>query len=478
MPPLWIRREESEYQKPTRPRLEFSRALRGGFDGLRQENLLEASTKHQPVLRRSIGFFGAVGLGLGSILGTGVFVSLALVTGVAGSWSPLAVALAGLLAACNGLSSAQLASAHPVSGGTYEYGHKYVHPLAGYLAGWMFLIAKSASAATAALGFAAYLIKGMGIESGWLYPVPLALAIVLVITALASGGLRRSNAVNSIIVSITLSALGAFVVACLYSLGQNGSNSVFSLTALREDGMRPRALFEATALAFVAYAGYGRIATMGEEVTQPRRTIPRAIVVTLLISMALYLAVVMVSIGVMGAQPFADAVKFGHAPLEQVAQSLSYQEIANFIAFGATIAMAGVLLNLVLGLSRVILAMARRGEMPLSLSVLTAAGESPKRAVFAVGALIAALVSLGDIAMTWSLSAFCVLIYYGTTNLAALRMSKEERLYPRWISWAGLFGCLSLVFFIEGQTAVMGGSMLIFGLMLREWLMQKHNEPE
>ena len=175
---------------------------------------MEASNQKSSNLARVIGIPGAIGLGLGSILGTGVFVSLAIVTGVAGPWAPIAVGLAGLLATCNGLSSAQLAAAHPVSGGTYEYGHKFVHPMAGYVAGWMFLVAKSASAATAALGFAAYLGQGVSAVSDLISPVNLALLLVALITLLTAGGLRRSNAVNSVIVD----CLGAAALSLLVSI--------------------------------------------------------------------------------------------------------------------------------------------------------------------------------------------------------------------------------------------------------------------
>lgn len=428
---------------------------------------MEASNQKSSNLARVIGIPGAIGLGLGSILGTGVFVSLAIVTGVAGPWAPIAVGLAGLLATCNGLSSAQLAAAHPVSGGTYEYGHKFVHPMAGYVAGWMFLVAKSASAATAALGFAAYLSQGVSAVSDLISPVNLALLLVALITLLTAGGLRRSNAVNSVIVLITLGALASFVFAGINHLTSGDTASDLSLQILSDHGFQPSSLMHATALAFVAYAGYGRIATMGEEVVEPRRTIPRAIIATLAVSMLTYMTVVIVSVAAVGPETFSTAGQLGKAPLEQVARYLEQPTIASLIAVGATLAMAGVLLNLVLGLSRVLLAMARRKEMPQSLSVLTPGGESPKRAVWVVGAGIAGLVSIGDITTTWSLSAFCVLIYYGTTNLAALKMPEEQRLYPKWISWAGLFGCLSLAFFIDVQTIIVGIAAIGLAVMLK-----------
>ena len=170
------------------------------------------STDHttSPALRRELGVSGAVFMGLGSIVGTGVFVSIGIAAGITGPSVVLAVCVAAFVAAANGLSSAQLAAAHPVSGGTYEYGYAYLNPSLGFSAGWMFLLAKSASAATAALGFSGYLLDLTGVDADWL--VPGALAAVAALTALVLAGIRRSNAVNISIVSVTLLALGAFVL--------------------------------------------------------------------------------------------------------------------------------------------------------------------------------------------------------------------------------------------------------------------------
>ena len=166
-------------------------------------------------LQRRVSVFGAVMMGLGSIVGTGVFVSLGLGAGIAGSGVVLALVLAGALAACNGLSSAQLAAAHPVSGGTYEYGYRYLNPTLGFSAGWMFLAAKSASAATAALGFAGYVVH---LHPSWSegfasLPVVLAVCAVAALTWLVLTGLRRSSVFNIVIVSVTMLALVAFVGA-------------------------------------------------------------------------------------------------------------------------------------------------------------------------------------------------------------------------------------------------------------------------
>lgn len=418
-------------------------------------------------LARVVGLWGAVWMGLGSILGTGVFVSLGIATGLVGAGVVGAVVLAALVATANGLSSAQLAAAHPVSGGTYEYGHKFVHPVAGYAAGWMFLAAKSASAATAALGCAGYLLHTLGVANAVENRVGVALAIVLVLTALVASGLQRSNQANVAVVSLTLTALGAFVGFGWWSVDTEQLAARIGagpwMSALRPTDT----LLHATALMFVAYTGYGRIATLGEEVREPARTIPRAIITTLFLSMFLYLAVAATAVAVVGPETFAAATRAAAAPLEVVARTFRHAEVAWLVAGGAVTAMAGVLLNLLLGLSRVLLAMARRREMPAALDYIDDATRSPTRAVWVVGAVIALLVLLGDIHTTWSFSAFTVLVYYGLTNLCALQLPDEARRFPRWVALAGLIACFGLAFFIEWQVWLAGLALLGLGFLLR-----------
>ncbi len=417
---------------------------------------------HQ-ALRRELGVVGAVFMGLGSIVGTGVFVSIGIAAGIAGPSVVLAVALAAFVATANGLSSAQLAAAHPVSGGTYEYGYEYLNPTLGFTAGWMFLLAKSASAATAALGFSGYLLDMIGVDPDWL--VPVALVAVIALTAIVLAGIRSSNAVNIIVVSITLLALGAFVVFGLPELEGGRFDGFFG-----GDGGAP-GFVEAIALMFVAYTGYGRIATLGEEVREPRRTIPKAIVATLVTTMVLYTAVAFVAVGVAGSASLAALTEELAAPLEELAKGFSGDGLAGLVAVGAITAMLGVLLNLILGLSRVLLAMGRRGDTPAATARINPAGTTPVVAVPIMGLVIAALVMIGDVRTTWTFSAFTVLIYYSITNLAALQLPVEDRRFPRWISMAGLGACLFLAFWVEPIVWAVGMGLLLVGFGLR-WVVR------
>ncbi len=404
---------------------------------------------------------GAVLLGLGSIVGTGAFVSIGIAAGVTGPSVVVAIGLAALLATFNGLSSAQLAAAHPVSGGTYEYGYRYLGPTLGFTAGWMFLSAKSASAATAALGLAGYLLNALGYGGGG-QRVALGLVAVLLVTALVRQGMSRSNRANALIVGITLVTLALFV---LLGLPAAYTSAEVNLAGIIPDPKRLRELLEATALMFVAYTGYGRIATLGEEVRDPERTIPRAIIVTLVVSAILYLSVGVVAVGSVGAGRLAALTAATAAPLEEAARIFGGPVLAKVLAAGAITAMLGVLLNLVLGLSRVLLAMSRRRDVPRALSKIDERRNSPTASVVTVGLIVGGLVLTGDVKTTWSFSAFTVLVYYALTNLAALKLPDGVRRFPRWISWAGLAGCLGLAFWVERRIWLVGLGVIAVGLL-------------
>jgi APA family basic amino acid/polyamine antiporter len=415
-------------------------------------------------LKRELGLGEAILLGLGSILGTGVFVSLGIAAGVTGPSVLLAILFAGGLACCNALSSAQLAAAHPVSGGTYEYGYRFLNAPMGFLAGWFFLLAKSASAATAALGATGYVLSGLNLPLG--IRTQLAALVTIIFTAIVWAGLRRSYQVNTLIVSLTLLALFCFVLGGVIGTGnsdvQELNQSFFKGEAFSDHTSR---FLEATALLFVAFTGYGRIATMAEEVKNPAQSIPLAILITLGISTILYLGVAWAAVKVMGTEELYAATLSTGAPLQIAAEQLGIPFLRELIFIGAITAMLGVLLNLILGLSRVYLAMARRGDMPKNLARLNATNQSPTPAILTAGGVILLLVFIGDIKTTWSFSAFTVLLYYAITNAAALKLTTESRLYPRWVSWGGLLGCIGLAFWIDLAVLIVGLSLAVVGLI-------------
>lgn len=432
------------------------------------DNVLMSDDDQQPGrLKRELGIFHAVLLGLGSILGTGVFVSIGMAAGIAGPSVLIPIVLAALLALCNGLSSAQLAAAHPAAGGTYEYGYKYLHPKLGFTAGWMFLLAKSASAATAALGVAGMLAYLNGSRlSQWIW-VAFSSGIAIAMAVLVLCGLRRSNVVNMLLVGFTLLSLVVFIIASLVVFRQEKILGLTMESIIEIEDLS--SLIGVTALMFVAYTGYGRVATLGEEVRDPGRTIPKAIVITLGVSALLYGFVGFVLAGtfwflVSGID--TSIVWLDATNIEIAAFGMNLPGWLRWmVAIAAITAMLGVLLNLVLGLSRVLLAMGRRHDVPGLFKHVNASGTTPVPAVIGVGLLIAGLTLIGDIKTTWTFSAFTVLIYYGITNLAALRLPKENRLYPRIFSWAGLGGCFFLCWWVEPTVWLIGLGLIALGLV-------------
>jgi len=423
------------------------------------------STTPSGTLARVVGVPGAVLMGLGSILGTGIFVSIGITAGVAGPGVVLAVILAAIVATFNGLSSAQLAAAHPVSGGTYAYGYRYLNPRLGFTAGWMFLWAKSASAATAALGFSGYVLSAAGVH-GTLPRVAVALGLLAVLTTVVAGGIRRSNAANAVIVSVTLVGLSAFVLIGFPGMSERGLAPFQPLLDPMTGGMR--GLLHGTALMFVAYTGYGRIATLGEEIREPSRNIPRAIITTLVVTMVVYAAVTAVAVSTAGAVGLASATDAETAPLVVVARLLPVPGVSWVVGIAAVTAMAGVLLNLLLGLSRVAFAMGRQGDLPRSVGHVAGPEKSPVRAVLLVATIIAVLSSSGSVVTTWSFSAFTVLVYYALTNLAALRLPEADRRYPRWTALSGLVCCLGLAFFVDTTIWAAGLTLMALGLVWHE----------
>jgi APA family basic amino acid/polyamine antiporter len=394
---------------------------------------------HQP-LKRELGLGGAIITGLGSILGTGAFVSIALASGQWGDAVLVAIPVAGLVAMFSGLSTAYLAGRFPVAGGTYEYAYETLGPRFGFTAGWLFLMAKTASAASAALGIAEYL--GSGDSRA------LAVGATVAVTVLVVSGLRRTTAVNLVLVTVTVTALVVFAgagIAGFSGLAKGLEERTGSVAA---------SIFPTVAFLFVAYTGYGRVATLGEEVKEPTRTIPRAVIVTLVIAGALYLGVEL------GGRAIGGPNWGSLLQLEAVtpARLLDHPYRA-IVTVGAVTAMVGVLLNLVLGLSRVWLAMGRRGDMPSRLARLDGSSQ-PLTAVLVSGITIILVCLIGDIRVAWSFSAFTVLLYYGIANLAAIRVDGR-----RGTAWAGLASCLLLSFFVTLQVWLVGAGLLLLGLI-------------
>lgn len=446
-------------------------------------------------LARRLGLRDAVVIGLASMIGAGAFVSLGAAQDLAGALAPLAVLIAAGVALCNATSTAQLAAQHATSGGTYHYGRRQLGPWWGFLAGWCFVIGKTASCAAMALVIAAYLVPDPAQRI-------VAALVVVALTGVNLVGVTRTAALARILVTIALAALvltGARLLIGLVAGGTAGGGLsgergdadpagaadaipgplAGQAAGLWDGGLAAvlgagtggslgiaLAVVQAAALMFFAFAGYARVATLGEEVTQPRRTIPRAVLVALGIVAALYLAlsVVLVLVG-----PAPGEQGWGPAPflaaLEVVGAGGVWRGV---ITVGAVAAAGGALLALVAGISRTVLAMSRERDLPGALARVSPRYSVPQRAEAAAGLAVLLLVVLAaDVLVAITASAFGVLLYYAIANLAAFTQEGEWRLFPKALQVLGLIGCVLLVAALPGSTIVAGAALVLVGVMYR-----------
>jgi basic amino acid/polyamine antiporter, APA family len=393
-----------------------------------------------PVLERRLGLGDAVVLGLGSMLGAGVFAVLAPAARVAGGALPVALVVAGLVAYGNATSSARLAARYPASGGTYVYGRERLGPFWGYLAGWGFVVGKTASCAAIALTFAAYAAPGQ------LRPV--AVAAVLAITGLNYLGVHRSLLATRVLVAATLATLALVVVAGLTG-DRPGSAGVAA---------GPHGVLQAAGLLFFAFAGYARIATLGEEVRDPARTIPRAVPIALGLTLATYLLVAAAALHGLGPAGLAAAAD----PLRAVVEAGGLSAAAPAVRVGAALATLGSLLALLLGVSRTTLAMARDRNLPPVLAAVHPRYGGPHRAEVAVGLVVAVLVSTVDLRGAIGFSSFAVLAYYAIANASALTLPGSAR--TRLLPVVGLAGCVLLAANLPWPSVVAGAGVLVVGI--------------
>jgi APA family basic amino acid/polyamine antiporter len=402
-------------------------------------------------LRRELGLLDAVAVGLGAIVGAGIFVVLGVVAGVAGPALVLSIVLAGVVATLNALSSAELAATFPRSGGTYEYGYELLNPWAGYAAGWLFIASKLAAGGTVALGLGQYVAN---IFPGAL-PQGVSAAVIVILTIANLMGVRKVGILNITIVAVTLSALTYFAVSGLLRFDAAKLSPFFNGD--------PRSVLQGAGLIFFAFTGYARIATLAEEVKEPSVTIPRSIKITLGVSVGLYLAVALSALGSVG----PEALSSSSAPLFLAATEISVPGLEIAVGIAAMFAMLGVLLSQIFGISRVVLAMSRRGDLPSALGVISASRSTPDLAIIFTSLVIFVLSIFGTIEFVISAATFTILFYYAITNIAALKLQRSTKLFPRWVGIFGLLSCLLLAFSLSITTILSGFLLLGVGIALR-----------
>ena len=394
-------------------------------------------------LERQLGTSDAVVVGLGAMLGAGVFVVLAPAATIAGSLLLVGLAVAAVVATCNALSSAQLAAVHPASGGTYVYGRRQLGPYWGHLAGFGFVVGKTASCAAMALTVGAYAAPSLA--------RPLAVAAVLALTAVNLRGVTKTVRLTRVLVAIVLVVLALVVVAALTGGTADGAGLAAA------EGVGAYDVLQSAGLLFFAFAGYARITTLGEEVRDPARTIPRAVPIALGIVLATYALVAVTALAAVGPVALAGSA----APLATVVDAGALSALTPVVRVGGAVAALGVLLSLLVGVSRTALAMAREGELPRSLAAVDPVHRVPRTAELAVAAAVVVLVLVVDLRGAIGFSSFAVLVYYAVTNASALTLRPDQRRYPQAVPVVGLLGCVLLAATLPVSSVLVGLVVLV-----------------
>ena len=397
-------------------------------------------------LRRVLGFWDAVALGIAAMIGAGIFVVSGIGTRVAGSAVILAFIIAGVVGLFNALSSAELAAAIPREGGTYEYARRLLSPEVGFMTGWLFVSSKMLESATVALAFSVYSSLFLNLD-----PRLFAVSAVIVLTVINVAGIRASTNASKILAIIKVGVLAVF--------------AFLGVGAVKPANFQPFApaglegVLAASALVFFAYTGYARIATLGEEIKEPEKTIPRAILISLIITAIVYVVVTTVGIGLVGVEQFGNS----DSPIATAASVLGNPVLVAIVVFGAGVATLSVLLSDLLSSSRTVFAMARNDDLPKSLSRMR--NLNPVNSVIATSAIVLVLTLLGSLVQVAALTSLTILIYYAVTNISALKLQPQNRRFPRIIPIAGLISCLGLAVFLPLEQWIWTVLLLALGIV-------------
>lgn len=423
----------------------------------RQKHILSALSKlilvtnsenPEPELKRALGLFDATAISIGAIIGAGIFVVTGIVAGMAGPGIIVSIILAGVIASFTALNFAQLSAYMPTEGGGYAFSYRLISPFAGFLAGWMWVLSNVFAGAAVSLGFAQYLVAIFPS-----LPVTLVAAVLCILfTLLNTVGVRASATVNNFLVV-------SKIIILLFFLGLGLSFVKFSnFQPFMPNGSL--GIFEGAALMFFAYGGYARVTTVAEEVKDAAKTIPRAIILALVISTLLYILISFVAVGLVGSQRLASS----NSPLADAIGVAGIPAAVFIVSLGAMIATASVLLMTILGVSRMSFAMARNNQLPAFMSKIHPRFRTPYYAVWITGGL-STLFVFGNFSSVVAVGTFALLFHHALVNLAALRLKAENRRYPIFVSVLGFVFCISLLVFLSRDAWLIGAVGLALGTL-------------
>jgi APA family basic amino acid/polyamine antiporter len=408
-------------------------------------------------LKRNLNLLDATAIGVGAIIGAGIFVVLGIAMGYAGPSVIVSIIIAGIIASFTAFSFAELGSAIPKAGGAYSFAFELLSPSAGFIVGFLWLFAQIVGGATISLGFASYFVA--------IFPAfsikTVAVLAAMGLTGLNLIGIKQSSIVNNILVIIKIGILALFIGFGIFQihpqyLSEFSPNGVYGI-------------LQGAGFIFFAYLGFGRISTLSEEVKKPERNLPLAVLFALLLSVVLYVLTGLTAAGLQDYQILAHS----GSPIAVAANATGNSMLVAAVSIGALIATASVLLTNLLGLSRVAFAMARNGQLPKSIARVSSRLGTPYVSILAMGALLIALAYALDLREAAAITSFSILFVHLTVNLSAIRLRRKmpnkggfrAPLYPL-IPLLGFISCLILMFSLPQESWFAAGVVISIGLVV------------
>jgi len=448
---------------------------RGLFATKPVDELVASTEEAGSQLNRAVGLLDLTALGIGAIIGTGIFVILGEAIGDAGPAIILSFIAAGVTCAFSALSYAELASSIPVSGSAYTYGYATMGELLAWIIGWDLILEYGVSVAAVAVGWGQYFNELLDTLFGLSLPDALAsppgdggsfnlpaVFIVLLITGLLIVGVRESARANAVMVVIKVAIVILFII--------------LAFTGFSSDNLKPfnpegfGGVWTAASVIFFAYIGFDAISTSGEEVKRPSRDLPIAIITSLAVCTLLY---ILVSTAAVGALPYTK-LDGQEAPLAYVLDTLGFSWGATVISFGALIAITSVVLTILYGQTRIMFAMCRDGLLPRSFAKISEKRRTPVRITATFGILIAALAAFVPLEEIAKLVNIGTLFAFVITNIGVIvlrrtRPDLERGFRVPFVPLFPLIGAILALFlmkYLERDTWIRFGIWLAIGFVI------------
>ncbi len=382
----------------------------------------------------------AVMINLGAIIGAGIFVIIGLAIGKAGPSILLSIIISAIIAMLTGLSFAEIARHVAKEGGVYEYAKDAYRPFAGFIGGWLWTFGNIIAISAVSLSLGGYMNTLFSIHFPEVY---FAIASIIAFAIINILGIKNSAKTITVFVIINITVLVIFVAAGIFFFNASNFSNPLPNGA---SGMLAGA-----AIIFFAFTGFSRVTTISDEVNEPEKTIPKAIIISIIISTAIYILVAVTALGLVS----PSALAHSSAPLSTAIKTIHNNILALIIAFGGVTATAGVILTGILGTSRVFFAMGRDKELPGKLSYIDKFS-TPVNAIVvsSVLAIIFLLfISFGTIV---DASNAAVLTAYLIINVAAInfyvhlkREKQQEKRYIPAVSTAGIATIMLMVAYLD-----------------------------